>query len=577
MFGFMDTELIITNERVDDIPVLLTQLERMGVKELLDKHFSTHGNWQGESLGSIAVIWLTHILSQADHRLNRVQGWVEKRLETLKMFVGEKLEELDLTDDRLESLLRYLSRDENWNQFEAEISGNILQVYDLNAEQVRLDSTTASSHCGVNSEGLFQWGHSKDHRPDLAQVKIMLSTLDPLGMPIATEILPGNKADDPLYIPAINQVRLTLQKSGLLYIGDCKMASIGTRTHIAYGKDFYLCPLSAKQITREEIGQYLQTVWDGEQQLTTIDYDYADGKNKQIAEGFEREVAQTIKVDGEEFTWNERQLIVHSFAMAETEEKSLHSRLQKTSNALELLKKSRRGKKKLTSVDEWSASIEAILKRYRTNGLVKINLQVRKHQKTTRRYLERLTQTVEETSINLDFEILESSVIQQIKLLGWRVYVTNQISSLLPIKQAVRCYRDEYLTERGFARLKGFPLSLTPIYLQREDHITGLIRLLSIGLRVLTLLEFQVRSSLKENKEKLLGLYTGNPKRETARPTAELILAVFKEITLILIETKNEVYAHLTNLSSLQQHILILLGFPITIYTQLDGQSFTPE
>jgi len=56
-------------------------------------------------------------------------------------------------------------------------------------------------------------------------------------MPIATEILPGNKADDPLYIPAIEQVRLTLKKSGLLYIGDCKMASIGTRSHIALGKD----------------------------------------------------------------------------------------------------------------------------------------------------------------------------------------------------------------------------------------------------------------------------------------------------------------------------------------------------
>jgi len=120
-------------------------------------------------------------------------------------------------------------------------------------------------------------------------------------------------------------------------------------------------------------------------------------------------------------------------------------------------------------------------------------------------------------------------------------------------------------------------LSLTPIYLQREDHITGLIRLLSIGLRVLTLLEFQVRSGLKDNKEKLSGLYTGNPKRETARPTAELILTAFKEITLILIETKNQVYAHLTNLSPLQERILVLLGFPIIIYTQLDGQSFTPE
>ena len=49
-------------------------------------------------------------------------------------------------------------------------------LYDIKPERVRLDSTTASSYCGVNTEGLFQWGHSKDHRPDLAQVKIMLST-----------------------------------------------------------------------------------------------------------------------------------------------------------------------------------------------------------------------------------------------------------------------------------------------------------------------------------------------------------------------------------------------------------------
>jgi transposase len=117
------------------------------------------------------------------------------------------------------------------------------------------------------------------------------------------------------------------------------------------------------------------------------------------------------------------------------------------------------------------------------------------------------------------------------------------------LKQAVRAYRDEYLTERGFARLKGFPLSLTPVYLQREDHITDLIRLLSIGLRVLTLLEFQVRRHLDKNQEKLAGLYAGNPQRKTACPTAEMLLAAFKEITLILIEVNNEVYTHLTTLS----------------------------
>ncbi len=110
MFGFMHTEPIITNKRVDDIPVLLTQLERMGVKELIDKHFPKHGNWEGESLGSIAIIWLTHILSQADHRLNHVQGWVAKRLETLKMFAGETLKELDQWQKQKKSRCEYVCK-----------------------------------------------------------------------------------------------------------------------------------------------------------------------------------------------------------------------------------------------------------------------------------------------------------------------------------------------------------------------------------------------------------------------------------------------------------------------------------
>ena len=412
MFGVMTTEPIITNERVDDIPVLLTQIERMGVQELIDKHFPTHGNWQGQSLGNVAVIWLTHILSQADHRLNYVQAWVSKRLETLKTFFDEELRELDLTDDRLEALLRYLNCDESWDSFEEELGSSILQVYKIQPERVRLDSTTASSHCGVNRSGLFRLGHSKDHRPDLAQLKIMLSTLDPLGMPIAAEILSGEKADDPLYIPAIERVRSTLKESGLLYIGDCKMASIATRVHIVRSGDFYLCPLNAKQLSQEQLIEYLQPVWGKNQELTVIDYDYADGKNKNIAEGFEQKNSRTIKVDGQEISWEERQLIVRSFAMAQIEEEKLRARIQKTSDALEQLKIRRRGKKKLTSIDEWESAVTAILKRYRTTDLFQIDLKLQRIQRVKRRYLERAPQVVEEVSVNLNFQINENAVSQ---------------------------------------------------------------------------------------------------------------------------------------------------------------------
>ena len=69
-----------------------------------------------------------------------------------------------------------------------------IRVYDLKAERVRVDSTTASGYWRVTEDGLFQFGHSKDHRPDLPQVKVMLSALDPLGMPVATQVVSGESS-----------------------------------------------------------------------------------------------------------------------------------------------------------------------------------------------------------------------------------------------------------------------------------------------------------------------------------------------------------------------------------------------
>ena len=67
-------------------------------------------------------------------------------------------------------------------------------------------------------------------------------------------------------------------------------------------------------------------------------------------------------------------------------------------------------------------------------------------------------------------------------------------------------YRSAYLVERSFGRLKGCPLSLTPMYVQRDDHATGLMRLLSLALRVLTLLECVGRRRLAAEGTPLAGL-----------------------------------------------------------------------
>src|SRR5919106_7077580 len=211
----MTETLNILSERVDDIPLLLAQVERMGVQPLLDEHFPAHGNWVGLSPGWVTVLWLTHILSQADHRLNHVEPWAEQRLHTLRRCTGQRVHPLDVSDDRLAGVLELLSDDDRWCACEGALTRQLLRVYDLQPERVRLDSTTASGHWTVSEDGLFRFGHSKDHRPDLPQVKIMLSALDPLGLPVATDVVPGQRADDPLYVPAITRVQESLGRRGL--------------------------------------------------------------------------------------------------------------------------------------------------------------------------------------------------------------------------------------------------------------------------------------------------------------------------------------------------------------------------
>ncbi len=173
-----------------------------------------------------------------------------------------------------------------------------------------------------------------------------------------------------------------------------------------------------------------------------------------------------------------------------------------------------------------------------------------------RAYRDRPAKIVKESHCELKFSLNTEAIEEKIAMFGWRVYVSNHPENSLSLDDAVVAYRDEYLMERGFGRFKGFPLSLTPIYLQREDHIKGLIRLLSIALRVLTLLEFQVRRHLADKKQKLSGLYAGNPKRRTNRPTAEQLLSAFKEINRVSVTVDSQVNSQVEQLSPLQQEIL---------------------
>jgi transposase len=240
--GKREEELTIETERVDDLPVLFAYMEKMQLAQLLDEHIRTHGNWQGLSLGKVVVGWLSHILSQGNHKLNHVEPWAETQQTVLHSCLDEDARVLDWSDDRLARVLDYLGDDEHWDAFEAALGRHLIRVYALEPQIIRLDSTTSSSYAEVTPDGLLQLGQSKDHRPDLPQFKVQLAALDPFGLPISSTIVSGERADDPLYVPEIKKVQKMLARHGLLYIGDTKMGAQATRAYLAASGDYSCCP-----------------------------------------------------------------------------------------------------------------------------------------------------------------------------------------------------------------------------------------------------------------------------------------------------------------------------------------------
>ena len=579
----MSKELTLTTERIEDFPLLLSVMQRLGLPGILDHYLSRHGLQRGLSWGWIATIWLAHILTQGDHRKQPVQAWVRQAHETITKISGQQVSEMDFTDDRLTLLLRRLSKPETWQAVEREIGQSILRVYELSPKTVRLDPTTISGYHEGGDESLFQYGYSKDD-PTLKQVKLMVAALDPLGLPLVSQVVAGDVADDNLYVPAVDQVLQIITGIELLFVGDSKMSALAIREHIQRLQQHYLCPLAQTGETAKEMGKWVAAANNGERTLTPIWVEREDGQRSLLAEGysFERTVRAKVTLDGKEQVneWSEQVFVVRSENYRKSLLEGLEGRLQRaTAKLFSLTPAPARGKRQFRDEGELVSAANAILKAHRVEDFLSYTFE--RQENRQRKFIGRGRGTAErptEEIVTVRYQITavirqEEALAAHQETLGWRAYVSNSPSEQLTLEQAVLTYRDEWIIEHGFHRLKGVPLSLSPLFVKNDDQVAGLTNLLSIAVRMLTLIEFVVRQKLAQNHEKLVGLIANNPKKGIDNPTTERLLKVFDQINLTIIHLPNGVFRHITPLSELQTRILELLGLPPTIYTHLAENS----
>ena len=199
-----NTEVEIRTERIDELPVLIERLKQMKVAEIIDGQVGAHHLWEGLSKGLTSMVWLAHIMMSGDHRKVHVSRMLGACQESLGQILGTTIRESEFNDDRLGRVLWALGQDGVAEEIEREVNAQSIRYYRLQTSKtvIRIDTTSVSVHGGDDGSGMIGYGYSKDHRSDLMQFKVLMATLDPLALPLVTQMVAGGASDDGLYVPA---------------------------------------------------------------------------------------------------------------------------------------------------------------------------------------------------------------------------------------------------------------------------------------------------------------------------------------------------------------------------------------
>ena len=342
------------------------------------------------------------------------------------------------------------------------------------------------------------------------------------------------------------------------------------------GGDDDLCPLSEIHVPPAGLASDLAPVWTEEQALRLRHRAPPDGPPALIAAGCERWEPRTGEVAGTPSHGLERRVVIRSCPLAPAAERGRRGRLAKAQAERTALKTRGRGRRRDADPRALRQAVEAILARSRGHGLLHVRDQARCWERPRRRYGGRDPTVRLEWDVQVTVRPTQETVTAAVRQLGGRVSVTTHPPEPLSVQEAVLAYRNAYVVERALGRLQGRPLALTPRSLERDDHATGVIRLLSSGWRILTRLEFGVRQRWATAKTTWAGLYVGNPKRATAHPPAERLLEALQGLTLTSIRDGRRRRRHRTPLAHVHQRILALLAFSADMYTRLCADSHKP-
>jgi len=373
------------------------------------------------------------------------------------------------------------------------------------------------------------YGHSKDRRPDLKQIKIGLAVQED-GIPLTGELLSGGASDRTWNGDAVEYISKLLGEQGVedaVFVADSALVSKENLAELAgEGMDFVtLLPgtFSLEKDLKERARH--ENNWTD---LGALARD-PDEKSARYKAWSVRE-----KIEGREYDF----LVVHSTKLEALKERSLKGRFDR--RGIELRKKCLALRKREFACEEdarrggaelleealkqgFSAvcSVELEEKALRGKGRPRKDAPLPETNRTWRAVVE--VGEVEEKAWESSMERESTFVL---------VYRMEKAVERKDPAEILRTYKNQNVVEQGFRFLKQ-PIYLGPVLLKKPERVEALGYVFLLVLLLAKYLEYRVRAALEKEGD---ALRVGGQK--LARPTTQTILYHFGTVPLLEIGGK---------------------------------------
>jgi len=400
-------------------------------------------------------------------------------------------------------------------------------------------------------------------------------------MPLATEVVSGERAEDGLDLPSIERIRVGVQPPGLLFVGDGKMRALAPRASLARPQAWSWSPLPLTGATAEAMDAWITMggtqgeAGEGTRLWRTHDRGHAG----LAAEG--SECARTCRAPGSGGEGRARVLVGRSPRQATRQAAGWDKRLRHAeTHLMALTPPSGRGQRHITDAATRVEAIARVLTAHRVAGWLSVVWAKQVEQTTQyvgrgRGSLNRAKRVIQKTRSHLThITRQEDTIAAHHQRCGWKALVTNAGHTRLSLQEAVLGYRNAYRVERRVHHLQS-RVQIAPLFVKLNEHMEGRTDLLTLGVRVFTVTACVLRRSLETAQARLPGLPPENKPKMTDKPTAERILKTFADISLTIIKhaAGEDMLRRLTPLSGVQEAILQRLGLGATLYGQLEMQA----